>query len=250
LQYCLEQGCLADADTMLLAATSVSRMKVLREHGCPWDKRTMHAAARSGKLRCLQYCIENGCPGHEDVVLAAAPFLPLLQYLHTQQFQPCPLLPQTYKRALAAEIAIDCVRFLFETGGCPWPKDACTWFVQHRRMDCLKYAHMHGAPWDAETCAAAAANAHQSKYVYFVHSAASEEEQRKSLDFLTYLHEEGCPWDARTLTMAKLCRNELCAQYALQHGCPQPIPHSITNHEIVLNKWLAVQGNKRRRTEK
>ena len=126
IRYCLSHGCLADKRTMLLAADSLEKMKVLHEHGCPWDKGIMHAVAKAGNLATLRYCLENGCPGREDVALAAAPHLPLLQYLHAQG---CPLLPEAYQCALQAVRPIECVRFLFETGCCPWPKDACTWFV-------------------------------------------------------------------------------------------------------------------------
>eukprot|EP01032_Pedospumella_encystans_P023553 gene23553-26662_t len=132
---------------MLLVVHSLEKMKVLREYSCPWDKRTLHAVAHAGDVEKLKYCLENGCPGREDVALVIAQHLPLLQYLHAQK---CPFPSDTYERALQAVRPINCVRFLYETGCCPWPKDACTWFVQHRRMDCLKYAHMHGAPWDAD----------------------------------------------------------------------------------------------------
>eukprot|EP01032_Pedospumella_encystans_P017605 gene17605-20056_t len=175
---------------MLLAVHNLDKIKLLHKHGCPWRKRTLHAVARTGKLEIFKYCLENGCPGREDVALAAAAHLPLLQYLHEQRC--CLLLPEAYECALQAVRPIECVRFLFETGCCPWPKDACTWFVQHRRMDCLKYAHMHGAPWDADTCAAAV-----NMWPF------GRDEQQRALDFLMYLREEGCPWDAQTLLGAR-----------------------------------------------
>ena len=205
LRYCLEQGCAADAQTMRFASHSLLKLQVLHENGCPWNKHVLHKIASEGRLECLKYALENGCPGREDVVLAAAPHLPLLQYLHAQG---CPLLPKAYQCVLQAVRPIECVRFLFETGCCPWPKDACTWFVQHRRMDCLKYAHMHGAPWGSATCAAA------------VYICTKANEQQRALDFLTYLHEGGCPWDVSTLLRAKQCNNDLCLQYALRELCP------------------------------
>ena len=211
ITYCLAQGCHVDEDTMLLAVHNLDKIKLLHKHGCPWDKRTLHAIVEAGDLEKLKYCLENGCPGREDVVLAAARFPSLLKYLHAQG---CPLLPEAYQCALQAVRPIECVRFLFETGCCPWPKDACTWFVQHRRMDCLKYAHMHGAPWDADTCAAAAHIEYGSSI------ASAKEEQRRTLDFLAYLHEEGCPWNVLILTEARRCGNIPCLQYAFQRDCP------------------------------
>ena len=45
-------------------------------------------------------------------------------------------------------------------------------------LDCLKYAHENGCPWNENTCAKAATNGH--------------------LDCLKYAHENGCPWDRNT----------------------------------------------------
>lgn len=217
LKYCLEQGCLADENTMLLAVHSLEKLQVLHKSGCPWDKRTLHAIALAGDLEKFKYCVENNCPGREDVVLSAAPHLPLLQYLHEQRC--CPFLPEAYQCALQAVRPIECVRFLFETGCCPWPTDACTWFVQRRRMDCLKYAHMHGAPWNADTTAAAAALTTPTD-LFCVPKVCTADEQRCALDFLRYLHEEGCPWNALTVIKAMQCSNFPCLKYALQHECP------------------------------
>ena len=46
-------------------------------------------------------------------------------------------------------------------------------------LECLKYAHEHGCPWDILTCMYAALNGH--------------------LDCLQYAHENGCPWDGGIL---------------------------------------------------
>ena len=42
-------------------------------------------------------------------------------------------------------------------------------------LECLKYAHENGCPWDEWTCSMAAFNGH--------------------LECLKYAHENGCPWD-------------------------------------------------------
>ena len=46
-----------------------------------------------------------------------------------------------------------------------------------RELECLKYAHEKGCPWDEETCYYAARGGH--------------------LEILKYAHEKGCPWDER-----------------------------------------------------
>ena len=84
-------------------------------------------------------------------------------------------------------------------------------------MDCLKYAHTHGALWDADTCAAAA---HPRTDLPSHRIVCKADERRCALDFLTYLHEEGCPWNAATLIRAMQCGNYLCLHYAFQQECP------------------------------
>ena len=42
-------------------------------------------------------------------------------------------------------------------------------------LECLKYAHENGCPWNEDTCSNAAKNGH--------------------LECLKYLHENRCPWD-------------------------------------------------------
>ena len=46
-------------------------------------------------------------------------------------------------------------------------------------LECLKYAHENGCPWDEETCSEAAYGGH--------------------LECLKYAHEKGCPWEQMDL---------------------------------------------------
>jgi len=62
------------------------------------------------------------------------------------------------------------------------------------QLDCLKYAHENGCPWDENTCKRAAINGH--------------------LACLTYAHENGCPWDKQEcLRLATEYRNIDCIEY-------------------------------------
>ena len=58
----------------------------------------------------------------------------------------------------------------------------CASAAGNGHLDCLKYAHENGCPWDENTCAKAAINGH--------------------LDCLKYAHENGCPWDENTCSNA------------------------------------------------
>ena len=53
--------------------------------------------------------------------------------------------------------------------------------AENGHLECLKYAHEHGCPWDEETCAVAAENG--------------------QLECLKYAHEHGCPWDEETCSV-------------------------------------------------
>jgi len=40
-------------------------LQYLRENGCPWDKWTCSSAAYYKHWDCLQYAVDNKCPGWE-----------------------------------------------------------------------------------------------------------------------------------------------------------------------------------------
>ena len=179
-------------------------LKILREHGCPWDESVYKGAATKGHVECLQYAVEHGCPrGVDDPCAAAAgnAQLEALQYLHSQGF---PLSLQTCRCAIRA-LSLKCMGFAVEHGA---PLDAilCVDAISEnecsvaRAMEFLRYLREAArCPWDERTAAAAAGYA---------------------LSVLQYVHEQGCPWDACTTSAAALQGCLSCLQYALAHGCP------------------------------
>jgi hypothetical protein len=66
-------------------------------------------------------------------------------------------------------------------------------------LDCLKYAHEHGCPWDNATCIIAADNG--------------------QLECLQYAHENGCPWDENICIHAAKYGHIYCLKYAYENGC-------------------------------
>ena len=40
-------------------------LKYLHENGCPWDRCTCYQAAKYKHWDCLQYAVDNKCPGWE-----------------------------------------------------------------------------------------------------------------------------------------------------------------------------------------
>jgi hypothetical protein len=82
-------------------------------------------------------------------------------------------------------------------------------------IECLKYSHENGCPWDPETTYAAAITGH--------------------IECLKYAHKNGCPWHPRT-TYSAACNGHLeCLQYAHLHGCPWD-PH--TTYHAARNGYL------------
>ena len=90
--------------------------------------------------------------------------------------------------------------------------DPCYYAASNGHLECLRYAHEHGCPWDRSTCSWAASNGH--------------------LECLRYAHENGCPWGENTCYWAA-CYGQLeCLRYAYEHGCPWD---ENTFHEAVSN---------------
>ena len=99
--------------------------------------------------------------------------------------------------------------------------------AEHGRLDCLRYAHENGCPWDEFTSANAALNGHLSCLAYAhergcpwdactpMHAAMFG-----NLSCLAYAHERGCPWDERTPAWAANGGHLECLQYAYERGCP------------------------------
>ena len=82
---------------------------------------------------------------------------------------------------LALNGHLDCLKYAHEQG-CPWDCVTTINAAENGHLDCLMYAHEQGCPWDVDATANAAEKGH--------------------LDCLKYLHENGCPWDIWTSAYA------------------------------------------------
>jgi hypothetical protein len=94
---------------------------------------------------------------------------------------------------------LECLKYLHENGR-PWDADTCECAAENGHIECLKYAHKNGCKWNANTCAYAAENG--------------------NLECLRYAHENGCKWNANTCTYAALNGQLECVKYAHENGCP------------------------------
>jgi hypothetical protein len=85
LEYALAHGCPTDHTTCnRAAAKSLGCLILARKHGCTLDASTCTAAARAGKVECLQYLFEQDCPWDAATTYAAveAGALGCLQYAY------------------------------------------------------------------------------------------------------------------------------------------------------------------------
>ena len=96
--------------------------------------------------------------------------------------------------------AINCLKYA-RIHGYPWDKETCEYAASSGHLDYIEYAHTHGCPWDEKTCENAASFGH--------------------LDCLMYAHENGCPWDERTYRYAAHFGYLDCLEYAHENGCPR-----------------------------
>ena len=93
---------------------------------------------------------------------------------------------------------LDCLQRLFPGSPALY---AAPYAAQGGYLECLRYLHKQGCPWDQKTTQWAAANG--------------------QLACLHYAHEQGCPWDEKAVWMAALNGRLPCLRYAADRGCPR-----------------------------
>ena len=78
--------------------------------------------------------------------------------------------------------------------------NTCYYATQNGHLECLKYAHENGCPWDKSICLEASRYGH--------------------LECLKYAHENGCPWNEFTCSNASRNGHLECLKYAYNNDCP------------------------------
>ena len=229
----------------------LKEMQFVHQHGGEWDAWIPSILAKAGKLDCLRYALEWGCPADGTISRIAASTGSLECLRLVREFQ----LEWNAGTAAAAASAghLDCLQYAHEQG-CRWNEETCTVAAQHGhieclkyalqqgcprhelictiaarkgRVACLKYAHEQGCPWNEETCTAAAQHGHIEclKHAHEQGCPWNEETctaaaQHGHIECLKYAHEQGCPWDVSTYTAARAHRT--CKLYVRLQGCPRP----------------------------
>ena len=82
----------------------------------------------------------------------------------------------------------------------PVGRATCASAARGGHLECLRYAHENGCPWDGATCASAARGGH--------------------LECLRYAHENGCPWGGATTACMQPREGIWSACDMRENGCP------------------------------
>ena len=59
---------------------------------------------------------------------------------------------------------LECLKWAHESG-CPWNDDTCLYAALNGRLECLKYAHENGCPWSKPICLTYAKNNEIKQYI-------------------------------------------------------------------------------------
>ena len=121
---------------------------------------------------------------------------------------------------------LECLRYAHEHGH-PWDEWTCTFAADHGQLECLRYAHENGAEWGWWTMGWACAGGHLN-CVRYAHEngcpwdgmPCTQAAKNGRLECLRYAHENGCPWDAGTCEWASRYGHLECLRYAHENGCP------------------------------
>ncbi len=126
-----------------------------------------------GHIDCLRYAHENGCPWNENTCLNAAlhGHLDLYTFMHMRMvvlgikirvdmqlnmdvwivyamLMRMVVLGMNSYVNMQLDMDIWIVYAMHMRMVVPWNETTCQYAAQHGRLDCLRYAHENGCPWD------------------------------------------------------------------------------------------------------
>jgi len=228
LQYLhKESGCELSSAAILPAVEldDVSSLQYIHRCGCRWHADTIVICIKSCSYACFEYALANGCPTNGSHMRTAASFghvgfmQRLLSNVHFKTFGVA--------AAAAANGHLDCLKYAHENGF-PWNAATCSAAVEAGHLECLQYALEQGCPYHSFIMDIAASNGHLACLVYLhqhgIHPwdaiTCAEAATGGHLQCLKYLHRQGCAWDVNTVKQAMMEGHWDCVRYALRHNCP------------------------------
>ena len=141
---------------------------------------------------------------------------------------------------------IDCLRFIHENGY-PWDESICLLAAGNGHLECLKYIHENGCPWNEHICRIAAGNG-RLECLQYAHEndcpwdedTCSRAATRGHLNCLIYAHENGCPWDEYTCHVTLKYNRIRCLIYAYENRCPGYEKYHYKVKNILLKKNISL----------
>eukprot|EP01032_Pedospumella_encystans_P025160 gene25160-28442_t len=213
---------------MITAAIRVNEEDIVRyldTRGYEWPSGATALAAELGHLNILRYAAgTNRAPSSAEIMLAVA------------------------------NGHVDCLKYIYELGGCRDKYRLVTECVRHGQLECLQYVHsVCLVDKEENLCAVAVTHRHLPILSYLLSIGCSIYEDCASLaaycvkylheqgikcdamacaaaafkghlPVLEYLHEAGCPWDENTTRCAASGGHMHCLKYAHERGCVVNIP--------------------------
>jgi hypothetical protein len=228
---------------------SLSSVRWCVEHGAGWDANTSVEAALGGRLPVCHWLWRHGCPVDHRVAAAAAAVgnLPLLENMHRLG------LPWTSETTTAAAnhghttvLAWACRQ------GCPLSSKAIEGASAAGHLEVVRWLVSFGAPRGARACAMAASGGHL-RVLQFLRAydcpwnadTCAEAAGEGHLEVLQWAHANGCPWNAYTAICAAASGHLRVLKWVRAAGAPWSERCSNAaawgGHLHVL-EWLRTQG--------
>ncbi|AVK75044.1 hypothetical protein pqer_cds_622 [Pandoravirus quercus] len=210
----------------IASSGSLDLLQRAHERGWAWDTATTFGAALGGRVDCLRYAVENGCPlkGGVWAAVVQACSAPRHECAPCDARFPCATSPCS----LPAKCDLfDVLAYLASIGRLGSLSSKCLLeAAANGRVDILDLVHPVVLSFDDGIGGVAARHGHVACLAHlnsvgyaWVGYECGEAMRGNHIKCLQYLHENGCPWHRLDYEIALARKGSPCHEYAMAHGC-------------------------------